>query len=69
MKVLLLLAMVLALGIIMSGCADTPKEYAQCTLPITRNIGLGVKIPGCANWEFGPSKAQSAAFSGNWRKE
>jgi hypothetical protein len=51
---------------ILAGCASQPaqpgSEYAACTLPVTRDAGLGVRVPACAAWEFGPSKRQREEF-------
>jgi hypothetical protein len=70
-KTFLVLAAVAALA----GCAsvqtvDTKVDnpYAMCVSPKTRDAGMGVKVATCSAWEFGPSRKQAAAYSGNWRK-
>lgn len=54
--------------IIVAGCAHQPSPYAMyadCTLPVTRNAGMGVAVPGCAMWHFGPSREQAYRFKHN----
>ena len=52
LPILLLIASALALAL--AGCTSTPAQpYARCTLPYTRDAGLGVQVPGCHAWEIG----------------
>jgi hypothetical protein len=48
------------------GCASAPEHeyarYADCVMPITRDAGMGVRVDGCAAWQFGPSKRQQINF-------
>lgn len=37
------------LALLLSGCAST-ESY--CTLPITRNAGMGVVVPSCHAWQI-----------------
>jgi hypothetical protein len=54
------------LVLLLSGCAS--GDYAQCLVPVTRNAGMGVTVPDCATWQFGPSKAQTLRFERkDWR--
>jgi hypothetical protein len=43
----------LILVVVLAGCASSPAEYGTCTVPITRDAGMGVQVPGCAAWQFG----------------
>lgn len=57
---------VVATLIVLSGCASAPAQqqyakYASCTVPVTRDAGMGVRVPGCEAWSFGPSLMQGAA--------
>jgi hypothetical protein len=53
MKIVLI---VLAISGLLFGCASEPQRfdrYAECTVPVRRDAGLGVKVDGCAVWQFG----------------
>lgn len=64
-RVLLLVAVLLTVG-----CSSAPKQYAECTVPVKRNAGMGVYVDGCAAWSFGPSRVKQAEFAAlnGWRK-
>lgn len=60
-------ALTLIAALLLAGCASTVDPltggYATCSLPVTRDAGLGVIVPGCAAWSFGPTKTQTARFN------
>lgn len=54
-------------SLVLAGCASSPQQpqyaqFADCTLPVTREAGMGVKVPGCAAWTFGPTRLQRVEF-------
>lgn len=56
-----------ALAAALAACATQEPEYATCTLPITRDAGMGVRVEGCAAWEFGPTPSQKREFDARAR--
>lgn len=60
---------VFCIALLVAGCSSPDKfaRYADCTLPVVRDAGMGVMVDGCAAWSFGPSRAQAAAFNANRR--
>lgn len=36
--------------LLLVGCSNAPKQYAECTVPVKRNAGMGVYVDGCAVW-------------------
>jgi hypothetical protein len=59
-----LLLIVVAASAFMMGCASKPEPIGgeNCVVPVTRDIGQGVRITGCSAWVFGPSRTQAANF-------
>jgi hypothetical protein len=58
-------ALAILVATTLAGCANVPDSvapYGECTLPVTRNAGMGVTSPGCAAWTFGPTPKQRADF-------
>jgi len=54
-----------SLVLFLAGCTVTPIEpYARCTLPYTRDAGLGVRVPACHAWEIGARKLPPDATKG-----
>lgn len=56
---------VLSLLLLLVGCGSPKRQYAryaECTVPVTRDAGMGVRVPGCAAWTFGPNREQRARF-------
>lgn len=61
-------SLVLLLLALLAGCASTPDpyaRYAECQIPVTRDAGMGVRVPGCVAWTFGPNREQKA----RWNRE
>ena len=54
------MVLILIAAFVLSGCAS--GDYAECTLPIVRDAGMGVRVQGCSAWEFKPSRQQQAMF-------
>jgi hypothetical protein len=47
----------------LAGCANRPAEYAECTVPVKRDAGMGVVTDSCAAWIIGkPTRSQQADF-------
>lgn len=38
------------LALLLSGCSAVPDNY--CTLPTTRDAGMGVVVPSCHAWQI-----------------
>lgn len=56
--------LVAALAAALAGCASGPTDYAECTVPVKRDAGMGVMVDSCAAWTIGtPTKRQSADFA------
>lgn len=56
----------LVLLLALTGCATGEparfSRYADCTVPVTRDAGMGVRVDGCAVWTFGPNREQRARW-------
>lgn len=59
----------LLLVFLLVGCSSAPKTAMDehCTIPVTRDAGMGVMVPGCVAWTFGPSREQAARFNAGRR--
>jgi uncharacterized lipoprotein YmbA len=45
---------VLLAAVLLAGCATQQEpQYANCTVPVTRDAGQGVRVQGCAAWTIG----------------
>lgn len=69
------LAVLIIIAILLAGCAhqsdNAYAKYADCAMPVTRNAGMGVQVPGCEFQVFGPNKLQAYRFQhrtgvGSW---
>lgn len=52
-----------AAAALLAGCASGPADYAECTVPVKRDAGMGVMVDSCAAWTIGtPTKRQAREF-------
>lgn len=62
MKWVYLTVGVLVLGMMLGGCSSLKQDqyatYAECALPVTRDVGMGIRVNGCQMWEFKPTLKQ-----------
>jgi hypothetical protein len=56
----------IVVALLVAGCSSGAKnqysQYAECTLPVTRDAGMGVRVDGCSAWAFKPTRSQMTAF-------